>query len=95
MLIDKETAYKALKQKEEMYGLSFSAEAFGKAARIVDQMHGADAAKIAKMCNDIEDVVSDIAFNSTHSHIYACCQSIRDKLEEIRKELTVNVPKPD
>lgn len=42
MLIDKETAYKALKQKEEMYGLSFTAEAFGKAARIVDQMHGID-----------------------------------------------------
>lgn len=90
MLIDKETAYKALKQKEEMYGLSFTAEAFGKAARIVDQMNGADAAKIQKLCNEIEDVVSDIAFNSTHHHIFYCCQAVRDKLKEIGKELTGN-----
>lgn len=90
MLIEKETAYKALKHEEEIHFQTLVSEAYGRAARIVDQMHGADAAKIAKLCNEIEDVVSDIAFNSTHYHIYDCCQAIRDKLKEIGKELTGN-----
>ena len=56
----------------------------------LDLMPEVDAAKIQKLCNEIEDVVSDIAFNSTHYHIYDCCQAIRDKLKEIGKELTGN-----
>ena len=90
MLIDKEAAYKALKQKEEMYGLSFTAEAFGKAARIVDQMHGADAAKIVRILNSIEDEISEINRFVTNDTIYFNCCTIRKELEEIRKELTVN-----
>ena len=88
MLIDKETAYKELKQKEEMYGLSFTAEAFGKAARIVDQMYGADAAKIAKLCNEIEDLITE-SFAQCHIN----CKEYKEickRTEEIRKELTVN-----
>ena len=38
MLIDKDAAYTALKHEEETHELSFTAEAFGKAARIIDQM---------------------------------------------------------
>ena len=90
MLIDKETAYKALKEKEEMYGLSFTAEAFGKAARIVDQMHGADAAKIAKLCNEIEDFVNELYYSRENSIYHDERNAIVNKLEEIRKELTVN-----
>lgn len=37
-LIDKEQAYTALKHEQYTHGLSFSAEAFEKAARIIDQM---------------------------------------------------------
>lgn len=37
-LIDKERAYTALKHEQYTHGLSFSAEAFEKAARIIDQM---------------------------------------------------------
>ena len=37
-LIDKDAAYAALKHEEETHGLSFSAEAYGKAARIIDSM---------------------------------------------------------
>ena len=44
-------------------------------------------AEIMRMCNDIEDEVTDIAFNSTHYHIRDCCQAIRKYLELIGKEL--------
>ena len=37
-LIDKHAAYTALKHEEETHGLSFSAEAYDRAARIIDQM---------------------------------------------------------
>lgn len=47
-----------------------------------------DEAKILRMCNDIEDEVTDIAFNSTHKHIYDCCESIREYLKEIAAEIT-------
>lgn len=44
-------------------------------------------AEIMRLCNDIEDEVTDIAFNSTHYHIRDCCQAIRKYLELIGKEL--------
>ena len=47
-----------------------------------------DRAAILRLCNEIEDEVTDIAFNSTHKHIYECCESIREYLKEIGKELT-------
>lgn len=37
-LIDKTAAYNALKHEAETHGLSFSAEAYDRAARIIDQM---------------------------------------------------------
>lgn len=42
MLIDKRTAYKALKHEEEIHFQTLVSEAYGRAARIVDQMHGID-----------------------------------------------------
>lgn len=45
-------------------------------------------AKIFRLCNEIEDEVADIAFNSTHYHIRDCCEAIREYLKEIGKELT-------
>lgn len=47
-----------------------------------------DKAKILRLCNDIEDEVTDIAFNSTHYHIRDCCESIREYLKEIAAEIT-------
>ena len=47
-----------------------------------------DRAAILRLCDDIGDGVTDIAFNSTHYHIRDCCEAIRKKLDEIRKELT-------
>lgn len=47
-----------------------------------------DKAKILRLCNEIEDEVTDIAFNSTHKHIYDCCESIREYLKEIAAEIT-------
>ena len=89
-LIDKDAAYTALKQKEEEYGLSFSAEAFGKAARIIDQMYpveSIDRAEILRLCNEIEDAVTRI-YNSDEEIMYNDLISIRDKLQAIGKELT-------
>lgn len=42
-LIDKTAAYKALKHEAETHGLSFSAEAYDRAARIIDQMPAIEA----------------------------------------------------
>ena len=42
MLIDKRTAYKALKHEEEIHFQTLVSEAYGRAARIVDQMQGID-----------------------------------------------------
>lgn len=42
-LIDKEAAYNALKHEAETHGLSFSAEAYDRAARIIDQMSTIEA----------------------------------------------------
>lgn len=47
-----------------------------------------DKAKILRLCNEIEDEVTDIAFNSTHKHIYDCCESIREYLKAIAAEIT-------
>ena len=46
-----------------------------------------DRSAIRRLCNDIADEVTDIAFNSTHYHIRDCCEAIRKYLEEIGKEL--------
>ena len=45
-------------------------------------------AEILRLCNEIEDEVTDIAFNSTHYHIRDCCEAIREYLKAIGKELT-------
>lgn len=42
-LIDKTAAYKALKHEAETHELSFSAEAYDRAARIIDQMPAIEA----------------------------------------------------
>ena len=47
-----------------------------------------DRAAILRLCNEIEDEVTDIAFNSTHYHIRDCCEAIRKYLKQIGKELT-------
>ena len=89
-LIDKDAAYTALKRKEEEYGLSFSAEAFGKAARIIDQMHpveSIDRAAILRLCNDIEESVSIIDKYETNGAIYCECENIMQHLKDIGKEL--------
>ena len=49
-----------------------------------------DAAKIQKLCNDIEDAVSNIDRISTSQNVYYNCRYIMDKLKEIGKELTGN-----
>ena len=46
-----------------------------------------DRDAIRRLCNDIADEVTDIAFNSTHYHIRDCCEAIRQYLEKIGKEL--------
>lgn len=50
--------------------------------------HDVNRAAIMRLCNEIEDEVNDIAFNSCSQHTYDCCESIRDKLKQIGKELT-------
>ena len=90
-LIDKHAAYTALKHEEETHGLSFSAEAFGKAARIIDQMPtvpDVNRAEILRLCAWIEDELSDITCNSTYKQIYECHEAIRRHVKIIGKELT-------
>ena len=47
-----------------------------------------DKAKIAKLCNEIEDEVTDIAFYTSSEHTYKSCVSIRIYLKAIGNELT-------
>lgn len=95
MLIDKRTAYKALKHEEEIHFQTLVSEAYGRAARIVDQMHGADAAKILKMLNEIEAEACTIAYLTDNQQAFDCSNAIRERVERIGKELTGNVQKPD
>ena len=89
-LIDKHAAYTALKHEEETHGLSFSAEAFGKAARIIDQMPtipDVNRAEILRLCNEIEDIATEIR---NHSESYAMNRAawhICRKAQAIGKEL--------
>ena len=90
-LIDKHAAYTALKHEEETHGLSFSAEAFGKAARIIDKMPtvpDVNRAEILRLCNEIEDAVTDIDRYETNQAIYTDCEYIMKRLKAIGKELT-------
>lgn len=56
---------------------------------------GMNTAKIAKLCNEIEDIACHIGNITMNDVVYAEAQMIFDKVKEIGKELTVNVPKPD
>ena len=88
-LIDKHAAYTALKHEEETHGLSFSAEAFGKAARIIDQMPtvpDVNRAEILRLCNKIEDAISE-AWNCDAIE-YDKAGHIISLVQAIGKELT-------
>lgn len=61
-LIDKERAYTALKHEQYTHGLSFSAEAFEKAARIIDQMPTIEAEPVARWI-PVEDDLPEIGYN--------------------------------
>ena len=90
-LIDKHAAYTALKHEEETHGLSFSAEAFGKAARIIDQMPtvpDVNRAEIMRLCNEIEDIACDIGNQTMNDIVHAEARMIFDKVKAIGKELT-------
>ena len=90
-LIDKHAAYTALKHEEETHVLSFSAEAFGKAARIIDQMPtvpDVNRAEILRLCNEIEEIVTAIANWSNNWQTVDDCRTVCDKLKAIGKELT-------
>ena len=58
------------------------------AFRATDNEPKVNRAEIMRLCNEIEDEVTDIAFNSTHYHIRDCCEAIRKYLKEIGNELT-------
>ena len=68
----------------------FSAEAYNRIIGVIEATpteHEVNRAEIMRLCNEIEDEVTDIAFNSTHYHIRDCCEAIRKYLKEIGKEL--------
>ena len=90
-LIDKHAAYTALKHEEETHGLSFSAEAFGKAARIIDQMptvQDVNRAEILRLCRIIEDLATAIRNQSESHAINLAAWHICRKIQVIGKELT-------
>ena len=94
-LIDKERAYTALKHEQYTHGLSFSAEAFEKAARIIDQMPtielGMNTSKIAKLCNEIEDIACDISRQTMNDIVSAESRMIFDKAKEITAEISARM----
>jgi hypothetical protein len=47
-----------------------------------------DRAEIMRLCNEIEDIVSEISKLSENYLIYSDCKSILDRTKAIRKELT-------
>ena len=71
-LIDKDAAYAALKHEEETHWLSFSAEAFGKAARIIDQMPTIEAEPVKRgRWNHRQDM--DYVDQNGAEHIHGQC----------------------
>lgn len=89
-LIDKCAAYTALKHEEETHGLSFSAEAFGKAARIIDQMPtikaDIDRAAILRLCNEIEMIIVTVC-DTGYTLQIGDEEAIMKRTKAIRKEL--------
>lgn len=102
-LIDKDDLHKKIREEYDRHkaiydlyhhverggivqGLSYASMILCKQPTIPD----IDRAAILRLCNEIEDEVTDIAFNSTHYHIRDCCEAIRKYLKEIGKELTGN-----
>lgn len=49
-----------------------------------------DRAEILRLCNEIEDIVSEISKLSENYLIYSDCKSILDRTKAIGKELTGN-----
>lgn len=47
-----------------------------------------DRAKIMRLCNEIEDIISEISKLSENYLIYSDCKSILDRTKAIGKELT-------
>jgi hypothetical protein len=47
-----------------------------------------DRAEIMRLCNEIEDIVSEISKLSENYLIYSDCKSILDRTKAIRNELT-------
>lgn len=89
-LIDKHAAYKALKHEAETHEFYESEVAYNRAARIIDQMPtilDIDRASILRLCNEIEDIVNEIAA-CAETIDYSMHKVITDKLKEIGKELT-------
>lgn len=56
----------------------------------LDEMPEVDAAKIQKLCNEIEEYISEIDKLSMSYLIDLDCKSIRNRLRAIEKELTGN-----
>lgn len=50
--------------------------------------HCIDSAEILRLCNEIEDIVSEISKLSENYLIYSDCKSILDRTKAIGKELT-------
>lgn len=54
-----------------------------------------DRSEILRLCNEIEDIVSEISKLSVNYLIYSDCKSILDRTKAIRKELTGDAGKTD
>ena len=91
-LIDKHAAYLSLKTEAKTHECCESKEAYNRAARIIDQMPtipDIDRAAILRLCNEIEDIVNEIAVLA-ETVDYSTRKVIVDKLREIGKDLTVD-----
>ena len=90
MMIDSETLKARIGELCLNNDDMFSARAYERIIGVIEAVPTepkVNRAEILRMCNDIEDEVTDIAFNSTHYHIRDCCESIREYLQAIGKEL--------
>ena len=79
-----------LEELRTLREIVFDAERKGKMEALVEmrQKMKVNSAAILRLCNEIEDIVSEISKLSENYLIYSDCKSILDRTKAIGKELT-------
>lgn len=89
-LIEKKDITKQLGNMAEKAFFSDTKMHYLIAIELINKMPEVNAAKIAKLCNEIEDIACHIGIITMNDVVFAESKMIFDKVKEIGKELTGN-----